>query len=105
VRALVTGGGGFIGSHLTDALLAQGWTVVVVDNFITGKRANVAHLEGDERFTLIDSDLETAPRIACDAVFHLASPASPVGYGQYPLETLRVNSQGTWAEVPSGVDV
>ncbi len=96
MRALVTGGGGFIGSHLTDVLLAQGWTVVVVDNFITGKRANVAHLEGDERFTLIDADLETAPRIACDAVFHLASSASPVGYGQYPLETLRVNSQGTW---------
>ena len=97
MRALVTGGAGFIGSNLVDALLARAWTVAAVDNFITGKRAHVAHLEGDERFTLIECDLESAPRVACDVVFHLASPASPVGYGAHPLETLRVNSQGTWA--------
>ncbi|MBF6599320.1 MAG: GDP-mannose 4,6-dehydratase [Dehalococcoidia bacterium] len=97
MRALITGGAGFIGSHLADALIGRGWSVVAVDNFITGKRANVEHLAGDERFTLIECDLESAPRIACDAVFHLASPASPVGYGRHPLETLRVNSQGTWA--------
>jgi nucleoside-diphosphate-sugar epimerase len=97
VRALVTGGGGFIGSNLVDALLRREWSAVVVDNFLTGKRQNLAHLEGDERLTLLECDIEDAPRIACDAVFHLASPASPVGYGAHPLETLRVNSQGTWA--------
>ena len=96
MRALVTGGAGFIGSNLCDALIERGWTVVALDNFITGKRANVEHLAGDERFTLVECDLEQAPRIACDAVFHLASPASPVGYGKHPLETLAVNSQGTW---------
>jgi nucleoside-diphosphate-sugar epimerase len=96
VRALVTGGAGFIGSNLVDALLARAWSVVVVDNFITGRRENLAHLDGDERLTVVEGDLETAPRVACDAVFHLASPASPVGYGAHPLETLRVNSQGTW---------
>jgi nucleoside-diphosphate-sugar epimerase len=96
MRALVTGGAGFIGSNLCDALLARGWNVVAVDNFITGTRENVRHLDGDERFELIECDLEDAPRVACDAVFHLASPASPVGYGRNPFETLRVNSQGTW---------
>ncbi|MHB8376688.1 MAG: NAD-dependent epimerase/dehydratase family protein [Dehalococcoidia bacterium] len=97
MRALVTGGAGFIGSNLCDALIARGWSVVAVDNFITGKPSNVSHLAGDERFTLIACDLEQAPHVACDAVFHLASPASPVGYGRHPLETLRANSQGTWA--------
>ncbi|MDE3095038.1 MAG: GDP-mannose 4,6-dehydratase [Chloroflexota bacterium] len=97
MRALVTGGAGFIGSNLCDALIGRGWTAVAVDNFITGKRANVAHLEGDERFTLVACDIEDAPPVACDVVFHLASPASPVGYGRHPLETLRANSQGTWA--------
>ncbi len=97
MRALVTGGAGFIGSHLCDALIERGWAAVAVDNFITGKRENVAHLEGDERFTLVACDIEDAPRVACDLVFHLASPASPVGYGRHPLETLRANSQGTWA--------
>jgi nucleoside-diphosphate-sugar epimerase len=97
VRALVTGGAGFIGSNLCDALVERGWSVVVIDNLITGKRENIGHLAGDERFEFIECDLEGAPRIACDAVFHLASPASPVGYAAHPLETLRVNSQGTWA--------
>jgi nucleoside-diphosphate-sugar epimerase len=96
MRALVTGGAGFIGSNLADALLERGWDVVAVDNFITGSPDNVRHLRNEPRFELIEGDVETAPRIACSAVFHLASPASPVGYGDHPLETLRVNSQGTW---------
>lgn len=97
MRALVTGGAGFIGSNLCDALIARDWDVVAIDNFITGTPDNVHHLAAAEsRFELIECDLEDAPRVACDAVFHLASPASPVGYGEHPLETLRVNSQGTW---------
>ncbi len=96
MRALVAGGAGFIGSNLCDALIERGWDVVAVDNFITGARANLAHLAGNQRFELISCGVEDAPCVACDAVFHLASPASPVGYGEHPLETLRVNSQGTW---------
>ncbi len=104
MRALVTGGGGFIGSNLCDALLARGWNVVAIDNFITGTRDNLRHLADDERFELIECDLENAPRVACDAVFHLASPASPVGYGEHPLATLRVNSQGTWRALDIAVE-
>jgi nucleoside-diphosphate-sugar epimerase len=96
MRALITGGAGFIGSNLADALLARGWDVVAVDNFITGSRENIAHLAGEPRFELVEADIERAPRIACDAVYHLASPASPEGYGRYPLETLQTNSAGTW---------
>jgi nucleoside-diphosphate-sugar epimerase len=96
VRALVTGGAGFIGSALVDALLADGHDVVAVDNFITGRRENVAHLAGERRFELIDCDIAEARAIRCDAVFHLASPASPEGYGLHPLETLATNSRGTW---------
>jgi nucleoside-diphosphate-sugar epimerase len=96
MRALITGGAGFIGSNLADVLIEHGWHVVAIDNFITGSRDNVRHLEGNTRFELIESDIELAPRVTCDAVFHLASPASPVGYGEHPFETLRANSQGTW---------
>jgi len=96
MRVLVTGGAGFIGSNLCDAIVERDWQAVAVDNFITGTRENVRRLEDDVRFELIECDLEEAPRIACDAVFHLASPASPLGYGEHPFETLRVNSQGTW---------
>jgi len=98
VRALVAGGGGHIGSHLCDALLAQGHQVTCVDNFSTAPRSNLRALEGREGFSVISADvsqpLESAPEV--DWVFHLASPASPPEYLRRPLETLAVNSQGTW---------
>jgi len=97
---LIAGGGGFIGSHLTDALLQSGDRVTVVDNFVTGQRANLAHLDGDERFHLVDHDI-TAPLPSSltgehfDTVLHLASPASPVDFRTMPLEILEVGSTGT----------
>jgi dTDP-glucose 4,6-dehydratase len=95
--AVVTGGAGFLGSHLCDALLERGWRVVCVDNLVTGDYANVAHHEGNARFTFVRHDicepLEVQGPVAC--VLHLASPASPVDFARYPLEILRVGSVGT----------
>jgi nucleoside-diphosphate-sugar epimerase len=96
MRAIVTGGAGFIGSNLVDRLIADGWSVVVADNFLTGSRENLAHLTGSSSVEVIEGNVEVLGDIPCDAVFHLASPASPEGYGRFPLETLRANSQGTW---------
>ncbi|MGW3254403.1 UDP-glucuronic acid decarboxylase family protein [Streptomyces fungicidicus] len=96
--AVVAGGAGFVGSHLCERLLMDGWRVVCVDNFVTGSAGNVAHLAGESRFRLIEADVcEGAPPVAgrVDAVLNLASPASPVDYLALPLETLRVGSEGT----------
>ncbi len=99
-RHLVAGGAGFIGSHLVDALLARGDEVVALDNFATGRRANVAHLDGHERFTLIEHDVTTPLPDAIlndrfDRVLDLASPASPDDFATMPLEILAVGSTGT----------
>jgi dTDP-glucose 4,6-dehydratase len=101
MHVLLAGGGGFVGSHLADLLLARGDTVVAVDNFCTGRRTNVAHLDGHDRFELVEHDV-TAPlpeRITgerrFDAVLDLASPASPVDFATMPLEILAVGSTGT----------
>jgi dTDP-glucose 4,6-dehydratase len=98
MRILISGGGGFLGSHLADLLLAQGHDVVAADNFITGKIDNLAHLRGNSRFTLIKHDVIEPLEIegAVDRIYHLASPASPVGYVKHQVATLKVNSQGTW---------
>ena len=96
-RALVTGGAGFLGSHLADALLADGWSVVVVDSLLTGRLANFEHLRREPRFEFIERDI-------CDPfdpgkvgyVFHFASPASPVDYGIHGIHTLKVGSFGTF---------
>jgi len=96
-RALVTGGAGFLGSHLCDALLAEGYSVVAVDNLLTGRRSNLEHLGRDSRFELREMDINLpfdCGRV--DYVFHLASPASPVDYSQYGVETLKVGSLGTF---------
>jgi len=96
-RAVVTGGAGFLGSHLCDLLRARGWDVVAVDNFITGNRDNVAHLADDPGFTLVEHDVSVALPVdgAVDAVLHLASPASPPEYLAHPIATLEVGSSGT----------
>ncbi|HZR12885.1 MAG TPA: UDP-glucuronic acid decarboxylase family protein [Acidimicrobiia bacterium] len=96
-RAVVTGGAGFIGSHVCDALVARGWDVVAVDNFLTGRRENVADAERAAGFTLVEQDVSRALDVdgRVDAVLHLASPASPPEYLRYPIETLDVGSAGT----------
>jgi len=97
MRALVTGAAGFLGSHLCDRLLAQGATVVGMDNFITGNATNVAHLERHQRWQFIRHDVSAYIDIdgPLDAIFHFASPASPVDYLELPIQTLKVGSLGT----------
>ncbi len=103
MRALVAGGAGFIGSHLCDQLLADGWSVVCLDNFATGAPRNVAHLAEHPRFSLVRQDLTSGPlsaSLVADRYYHLASPASPNphtprSYMALPLETALVNSIGT----------
>ncbi|MGW4464379.1 NAD-dependent epimerase/dehydratase family protein [Micromonospora sp. NBC_01796] len=101
-RILVTGGAGFVPSHLVDALIARGCTVVAVDNFVTGSKENVAHLIEHPRFTLVEADVSEGlpqhePAIAerFDAILHLASPASPTDFASLPIEILRVGSIAT----------
>ena len=96
-RALVTGGAGFLGSHLCDALLGEGWNVVVVDNLLTGRRANLEHLRSDPRFEFVELDICDPFDVGkVDYVFHLASPASPVDYHAHGIATLKVGSLGTF---------
>ncbi len=98
MRAAVTGGAGFLGSHLCDYLIAKGWDVVCLDNFITGSRSNVAHLASNHHFAFIDQDVSEPFDVAgaVDAVLNFASPASPPDYLKHPIETMKVGSFGTY---------
>ncbi len=97
MRYLITGGAGFIGSHLSERLLQEGGDVLCVDNLITGSPSNVAHLQGRPKFRFIQHDVSKPLEVdgAVDYVLHFASPASPPDYLRYPIPTLKVGSLGT----------
>ena len=97
MRAVVTGGAGFLGSHLCDKLLERGWDVLCLDNLITGAEMNVAHLSGNKKFQYLRRDVTQPLSIdgTVDAMLHFASPASPVDYLKFPIETMMVGSAGT----------
>jgi dTDP-glucose 4,6-dehydratase len=94
---LVTGGSGFLGSHLCDHLVAKGYRVVCVDNFETGNLNNIAHIKDGENFRFIQADITQHYEVdePIDFVYHMASPASPIDYARLPLHTLKVGAYGT----------
>lgn len=113
-RSLVTGGAGFLGSHLCDRLIAEGHEVICLDNLLTGSLKNIQHLIGNPRFRFVQADVTGPAGLASalgldkaaidegnqqaralDYILHLASPASPVDYARHPIETLRAGSEGT----------
>ncbi len=96
-RALITGGAGFLGSHLCDLFLSRGHEVICMDNFITGSPENIGHLFGRDGFTFIKHDVTTYIYVegCVDYVLHFASPASPIDYLEKPIQTLKVGSLGT----------
>lgn len=94
-RILVTGGAGFVGSHLVDRLMMEGHEVIVVDNFFTGRKRNVEHWIGHENFELIHHDIVNPLYIEVDQIYHLASPASPPHYMYNPVKTIKTNTVGT----------
>ncbi len=96
-RVVVTGGAGFLGSHLADALLARGDEVVAIDNLVTGDTANIEHLFGVRDFSFVEHDVSNYLWVpgAVDVVMHFASPASPIDYLEMPIQTLKVGSLGT----------
>jgi dTDP-glucose 4,6-dehydratase len=97
MRILITGGAGFIGSHLCDRLLAEGHTVIAMDNLITGSTRNIEHLAGRDDFLFIKHDVTNYIYVEgrLDAILHFASPASPIDYLQLPIQTLKVGALGT----------
>jgi dTDP-glucose 4,6-dehydratase len=97
VRVLITGGAGFLGSHLCDRFLAEGHDVIAMDNLITGNTRNIAHLAGNPKFSFIKHDTTNYIYIngPLDAVLHFASPASPIDYLKLPIQTLKVGALGT----------
>ena len=97
MRTLITGGAGFLGSHLCDRLLQEGHDVICMDNLITGNMENVAHLIGNKKFKFIHQDVTEYMYVEglLDNILHFASPASPIDYLLLPIQTLKVGSLGT----------
>jgi len=95
LRIVVTGGAGFIGSHLCDVLLSQGHEVIAVDNLFTGTKRNIEHLLDNKGFEFIRHDVTLPILLECDQVYHLACPASPVHYQYNPIKTIKTNVTGT----------
>lgn len=97
MRVVITGGAGFLGSHLCDRFLSEGYEVVVVDNLITGSVTNIAHLMGNDRFTFEQRDVSQFIHVDgdVDVILHFASPASPIDYLKFPIQTLKVGALGT----------
>jgi dTDP-glucose 4,6-dehydratase len=95
--SVVTGAAGFLGSHLSDKLLAHGHSVIGIDNLITGSTTNIEHLMGDDRFTFVKQDASQYLNVEgpVDYVFHFASPASPIDYLEIPIQTLKIGALGT----------
>jgi dTDP-glucose 4,6-dehydratase len=97
LRALITGGAGFLGSHLCDKLIERGWDVICMDNLVTGAAPNIAHLVSHPRFRFVQHDVTRYINVSehLDAVLHFASPASPDDYLKLPIPTLKVGALGT----------
>ena len=96
MKIVVTGGAGFIGSHLCARLLEDGHSVLCIDNLLTGSEQNIESLHNNSRFTFFQHDVTQPFNFEAEAIYHLASPASPVGYMEHPIETILANSQGTY---------
>ena len=96
MKIVITGGAGFIGSNLCARLIDEGHNVLCVDNLLTGSTHNIEALLNHPRFTFVQHDVTQTFPFEADAIFHMASPASPVGYMEHPIETILVNSQGTY---------
>ncbi len=96
-RIVITGGAGFVGSHLCDRFLAEGAEVVCIDNLVTGSMTNVAHLQADPAFSFVEQNVSDGVHVdgPVDAVLHFASPASPIDYLMLPIQTLKVGALGT----------
>lgn len=97
MRVLITGGAGFLGSHLSDRFLKEGHSVIAMDNLITGNTRNIEHLAGNPKFQFVKHDVSNYIYLGgdIDAVLHFASPASPIDYLKYPIQTLKVGAMGT----------
>jgi len=94
-RILVTGGAGFVGSHLSERLLRDGHTVICLDNLYTGSSSNIAHLQDSSNFTFLEHDVTLPMSLEVEQIYHLACPASPIQYQRHPVDTIRTAIIGT----------